>query len=52
MIMALDAFHLVSGLEFSVGLSLVFNMSILYYYVIYLFVFFLLSTSVLWVFLL
>jgi len=50
MIMALDVFHLVSGSEFSMGFSLVFNMSILYYYFIYLFVFFLLPTSVFWVF--
>jgi len=36
MIMALDVFHLVSGLEFSVGFSLAFNISILYDYCIYL----------------
>jgi hypothetical protein len=36
MIMALDVIHLVSSLEFSMGFSLVFNMSVLCYYFIYL----------------
>jgi len=46
MFMDLDVVHLVSDLEFSLGFSLVFNVSVLYFYFIYLFVCFLLPTSV------